>query len=73
MWKDLTEGVTDRVVSDFQQLWANVQSQVNRILGNIIGKQICIDVLLQKKFALQLLYQWNAYHLQRYINNLIYT
>ncbi|GES92079.1 hypothetical protein GLOIN_2v1772633 [Rhizophagus clarus] len=55
----------DRVVADLQQLWANIQSQVNRMLGNIGRKQTRIGVLVQEKFALQLLYQRNAHHLQR--------
>ncbi|RGB21980.1 hypothetical protein C1646_776884 [Rhizophagus diaphanus] len=52
MRRDLTEEAMDRVISDLQQLRANTQSQVNRILGNITGKQTCIGILLQKKFAL---------------------
>jgi hypothetical protein len=63
--RDLAEGAMDRVVGDLQQLRANAQSQVNRMLGNITGKQTRIGVLLQEKFALQLLYQRNAHHLQR--------
>src|SRR6266498_5231184 len=35
------------------------------MLGNIIGKRTRIGILLQEKFALQLLYQRNAHHLQR--------
>src|SRR6266542_4954197 len=35
------------------------------MIGNIGRKQTCIGVLVQEKFALQLLYQRNAYHLQR--------
>src|ERR1044072_3987283 len=63
--RDLAEGVSDRVVSNLQQLRANAQSQVNRMLGNITGKRTRIGVLLQEKFALQLLYQRNIHHLQR--------
>ena len=63
--RDLAEGVSDRVVGDLHQLQANAQSQVNRMLGNITGKRTRIGVLLQEKFALQLLYQRNAHHLQR--------
>ena len=62
--KNLAEGAMDRVVGDLQQLRANAQSQVNRVLGNIARKQTHIGVLLQEKFALQLLYQRNAHHLQ---------
>ena len=35
------------------------------MLGNITGKRTRIGVLLQEKFALQLLYQRNVHHLQR--------
>src|SRR6266498_6083662 len=35
------------------------------MIGNMARKQACIGVLVQEKFALQLLYQRNAYHLQR--------
>ncbi|PKK55807.1 hypothetical protein RhiirC2_831180 [Rhizophagus irregularis] len=68
--KDLAEGAMDRVVGDLQQLRANAQSQINRMLSNITGKRTCIGVLLQKKFALQLLYQRNARHLQRSRRNI---
>ncbi len=42
----------DGIVSDLQQLRANVQSQVNRMLGNITEKRTRIGILLQEKFAL---------------------
>src|SRR6266542_4394335 len=35
------------------------------MIGNMARKQARIDVLVQEKFALQLLYQRNAHHLQR--------
>ena len=35
------------------------------MLGNITGKRTRIGILLQEKFALQLLYQRNAHHLQQ--------
>ena len=54
--RDLAEGAMNRVVSNLQQLRANAQSQVNRMLSNITEKRTCIGILLQKKFALQLLY-----------------
>src|SRR5256714_15449969 len=38
---------------------------VNRMLNRIARKQARIGVLVQEKFALQLLYQRNAHHLQR--------
>ena len=56
----------DRVVGDLQQLRTNGQNQVNRMLDRIERKQTRIGVLVQEKFALQLLYQRNAHHLQRY-------
>ena len=34
------------------------------MIGNIARKQTRIDQLIQEKFALQLLYQHNTYHLQ---------
>jgi len=42
----------NRVVSDLQQLRVNTQNQINKMLGNITGKQTYIGVLLQEKFAL---------------------
>ena len=62
----------DRVVSNLQQLRANAQSQVNRMLGNITGKRTRIGILLQEKFALQLLYQRNAHHLQQCRGDILY-
>src|SRR6266496_4786678 len=35
------------------------------MIGNMARKQACIGVLVQEKFALKLLYQRNAHHLQR--------
>ena len=35
------------------------------MIGNIARKQTRIGVLVQEKFALQLLYQRNAHHLQQ--------
>ncbi len=61
--RQLAEGVEARVISDLQQYQTNAQNQVNRMIGNIARKQIRIGVLVQKKFALQLLYQRNAHHL----------
>ncbi|GBB85734.1 hypothetical protein RclHR1_01220030 [Rhizophagus clarus] len=55
----------DRIVGDLQQLWANAQSQVNRMINNTARKQARIGALVQENFALRLLYQRNAYHLQR--------
>ena len=42
----------DRVVSDLQQLRANAQSQVNRMINNMAKKQACIGALVQENFAL---------------------
>jgi hypothetical protein len=53
------------VIADLYQLRTNARNQVNRMLDNITGKRTCIGILLQEKFALQLLYQRNAHHLQR--------
>ena len=53
------------VVGDLHQLRTNAQNQVNRMIGNMARKQARIGVLVQEKFALQLLYQRNAHHLQR--------
>ena len=63
--RQLAEGAMDRVVGDLQQYRTNAQNQVNRMIGNMARKQACIGVLVQEKFALQLLYQWNAHHLQQ--------
>src|SRR6185437_9138431 len=57
--KQLAKEGMDSVVGVLQQLRTNAQSQVNRMLGNITGKRTCIGILLQEKFALQLLYQRN--------------
>jgi len=62
--RQLAEGAMDRVVGDLQQYQTNTQNQVNRMIGNMARKQARIGVLVQEKFALQLLYQRNAYHLQ---------
>ena len=61
--RDFAEGVMDRVVCDLQQLWANTQSQVNRMINNMARKQARIGTLVQENFALRLLYQQNAHHL----------
>src|SRR5438045_204140 len=53
------------VIVDLHQLRTNAQNQVNRMIGNIGRKQTRIGVLVQEKFALQLLYKQNAHHLQR--------
>ena len=53
------------VVSDLYQLRTNGRNQVVRMLDKIGRKQNRIGVLVQEKFALQLLYQRNAHHLQR--------
>ena len=63
--RDLAEGAMDRIVGDLQQYQTNAQNQVNRMIGNIGRKQTRIGVLVQEKFALQLLYQRNAHHLQQ--------
>ena len=63
--RDLAEEAIDRVVGDLQQYQTNAQNQVNRMIGNIGRKQTRIGVLVQEKFALQLLYKQNAHHLQR--------
>src|SRR5688572_28380672 len=41
------------------------------MLDNITGKQTRIGILLQEKFALQLLYQRNAHHLQNSYQNIL--
>ena len=58
------EGVEQMVIADLQQLRTNGRNQVNRMLDRIGRKQTRIGVLVQEKFALQLLYQRNAHHLQ---------
>ncbi|GBC39960.1 hypothetical protein GLOIN_2v1778046 [Rhizophagus irregularis DAOM 181602=DAOM 197198] len=64
------EGVEQMVIADLYQLRTNAQNQVNRMLDNITGKRTRIGILLQEKFALQLLYQRNAHHLQRSRGNI---
>ena len=63
--RQLAEGVEQRAIADLHQYQTNAQNQVNRMIGNIARKQTRIGVLVQEKFALQLLYQRNAHHLQR--------
>src|SRR5581483_7261254 len=63
--RQLAEGGMDRVVGDLQQLRTNGRNQVNRMLDRIARKQTRIGVLVQENFALRLLYQRNAHHLQR--------
>jgi len=65
------EGVEQMAIADLyqlrtntQQYQTNAQNQVNRMIGNMARKQARIGVLVQEKFALQLLYQRNAHHLQ---------
>ena len=53
------------VIDDLHQYQTNAQNQVNIMIGNMARKQARIGVLVQEKFALQLLYQWNAHHLQQ--------
>src|ERR1044071_7020305 len=53
------------VIADLQQLRTNGRNQVNRMLDRIGRKQTRIGVLVQEKFALQLLYQRNVHHPQR--------
>jgi len=55
--RQLAEGVKQRAIADLHQYQTNTQNQVNRMIGNIVRKQTCIGVLVQEKFALQLLYQ----------------
>ncbi|GET66957.1 hypothetical protein GLOIN_2v1886689 [Rhizophagus irregularis DAOM 181602=DAOM 197198] len=62
--RDLAEGGMANVIGDLHRLRTNAQNQVNRMIGNIVRKQTRIGVLIQEKFALQLLYQRNAHHLQ---------
>ncbi len=63
--RQLAEGGMATVVSDLYQLRTNGQNQVVRMLDKIGRKQNRIGELVQEKFALQLLYQRNAHHLQR--------
>ena len=63
--RQLAEGGMVTVVSDLYQLRTNGQNQVVRMLDKIGRKQNRIGELVQEKFALQLLYQRNAHHLQR--------
>src|ERR1051325_3867631 len=59
------EGVEQMVIADLHQLRTNGRNQVNRMLDRIARKQTRIGVLVQERFALQLLYKRNAHHLQR--------
>ena len=52
-----------RAIGDLHQYQTNTQNRVNRMIGNIGRKQTCIGVLVQEKFALQLLYQRNVHYL----------
>ena len=61
----LKVGLITNVIGDLHQYKTNTQNQVNRMIGNMARKQARIGVLVQEKFALQLLYQRNAHHLQR--------
>ncbi|CAB4407378.1 unnamed protein product [Rhizophagus irregularis] len=63
--RQLAEGRITNVIGDLHQYQTNTQNQVNRMIGNMARKQARIGVLVQEKFALQLLYQRNAHHLQR--------
>src|SRR5688572_15636666 len=58
-------------IADLHQLRTNARNQVNRMLDNITGKRTRIGILLQEKFALQLLYQRNAHHLQNSHQNIL--
>jgi hypothetical protein len=59
------EGVEQMAIADLHQLRTNGRNQVNRMLDRMTRKQTRIGELVQEKFALQLLYQRNAHHLQR--------
>jgi chromosome segregation ATPase len=61
--RQLAEGVEQRAIADLYQLRTNGRNQVNRMLDRITRKQTRIGVLVQEKFALQLLYQRYAHHL----------
>src|SRR6266542_3790131 len=63
--RQLAEGGMAMVVGDLYQLRTNGRNQVVRMLDKIGRKQNRIGELVQEKFALQLLYQQNAHHLQR--------
>ena len=63
--RQLAEGVEVRVIGDLQQYQTNALNQVNRMIGNIARKQTRIGELLGESLAYRLLYQQNAYHLQR--------
>ena len=63
--RQLAEGGMVTVVGDLYQLRTNGRNQVVRMLDKIGRKQNRIGELVQEKFALQLLYQRNAHHLQR--------
>src|SRR3954454_21385256 len=63
--RQLAEGVEQRAIADLHQYQTNAQNQVNRMIGNMARKQTRIGELIQEKFALQLLYQQNAHHLQQ--------
>ena len=63
--RQLAEGGMANIISDLHQYQTNAQNQVNRMIGNMARKQARIGMLVQEKFALQLLYQRNAHHLQR--------
>src|SRR4051812_42641584 len=52
-------------IADLHQLRTNGRNQVNRMLDRMTRKQTRIGELVQEKFALQLLYQRNAHHLQQ--------
>ena len=62
---NLLKGQWAMLLGDLHQLRTNAQNQINRMIGNMARKQACIGVLVQETFALQLLYQRNAHHLQR--------
>src|SRR3954449_2891189 len=51
-------------IANLYQLRTNGRNQVNRMLDRMTRKQTRIGELVQEKFALQLLYQRNAHHLQ---------
>jgi hypothetical protein len=55
--RQLAEGVEQRAITDLYQLQTNGRNQVNRMLDRMTKKQNRIGVLVQEKFALQLLYQ----------------
>ncbi|GET66646.1 hypothetical protein RIR_jg18594.t1 [Rhizophagus irregularis DAOM 181602=DAOM 197198] len=63
--RQLAESRITNIIGDLHQYQINTQNQVNRMINNMARKQARIGVLVQEKFALQLLYQRNAHHLQR--------